>query len=163
MTPQSTFVIREARPTDASVIMQFVYALAEASGEAAACTGSVRHLHEHLFGDRPYAEALIAEVDGDPVGYAMFFPTYSTFTTQPSLYVEDLFVTEAFRSQGIGQALMDRVAAIAAERGYGRLAWVVREWNARAIAFYEQRVGARLQEALRVMEVPKERCDHARA
>jgi len=96
----------------------------------------------HLFGPRPAAEALIAEVGGEAAGYALFFPTFSTFRGQPGLYLEDLFVRPGYRGRGVGKALLAAVAARAVGRGCGRLEWSVLDWNAPAIGFY-QSLGAR--------------------
>ena len=88
-------------------------------------------LRRHLFGDRPAAEVLIlAEVDGEPVGFALFFPTFSTFRGQPGLYLEDLFVRPEHRGRGIGKALLASLARLAVDRGCGRLEWSVLDWNA---------------------------------
>jgi GNAT superfamily N-acetyltransferase len=99
-------------------------------------------LGQHLFGPRPYAEALMAEVDGAAVGFALYFPTYSTFRAQPSLYLEDLFVRPEFRGRGIGRALLARLARLAIARDCGRLEWAVLNWNAPSIGFYRS-LGAR--------------------
>jgi GNAT superfamily N-acetyltransferase len=93
-------------------------------------------LAAHLFGERPYAEALIAEVDGEPAGFALFFHNFSTFVGKPGLYLEDLFVRPAFRGLGLGKRLMVRLARIALERDCGRFEWSVLDWNTPAIDFY---------------------------
>jgi len=94
-----------------------------------------------LFGDRPYAEVLIARREGTPVGFALFFHSYSTFLAQPGIYLEDIFVLPEHRGVGAGKALLRRVAQIARERNCGRLEWSVLDWNQPAIEFY-LRVGA---------------------
>src|SRR5690606_15988356 len=99
--------------------------------------GNEALLERHLFGPRPAAEVLIAERDGKPVGFALFFPTFSTFLTRPGIWLEDLFVIPEARGQGIGTALLSRVAEIAHERGCGRLEWSVLDWNEPAIGFYK--------------------------
>jgi GNAT superfamily N-acetyltransferase len=99
-------------------------------------------LTETLFGDRRYAETLIAEDDGEPVGFALFFHNYSTFLAKPGVYLEDLFVRDSHRGKGVGKALLVRLAAIAVERECGRLEWAVLDWNKDAIGFYE-RLGAK--------------------
>jgi GNAT superfamily N-acetyltransferase len=99
-------------------------------------------LRAGLFGARPYAEAVIAEEDGDPIGFALFFHTFSTFLARPGLYLEDLFVLPDHRSRGVGRALLAHLAQLAIERGCGRLEWAVLNWNQEAIRFYE-RLGAR--------------------
>jgi GNAT superfamily N-acetyltransferase len=95
-----------------------------------------------LFGTRPYAEAVIAEEDGEPIGFALFFHTFSTFLARPGLYLEDLFVLPDHRGRGVGRALLVHLAQLAVERGCGRLEWAVLNWNQEAIRFYE-RLGAR--------------------
>jgi GNAT superfamily N-acetyltransferase len=96
---------------------------------------------EGLFGARPYAEARIAEEDGQPIGFALFFHTFSTFLARPGLYLEDLFVLPQHRGRGVGRALLAHLAHVAAERGCGRLEWAVLNWNSEAIRLYE-RLGA---------------------
>ena len=95
-----------------------------------------------LFGRRPYAETLIAEDDGEPVGFALFFHSFSTFLAQPGIYLEDLFVKPEARGRGVGRLLLERLAKIAVERDCGRLEWAVLNWNKDAIRFYE-RLGAK--------------------
>jgi len=90
-----------------------------------------------LFGERRYAETLIAEVDGEPAGFALFFHNFSTFLAQPGIYLEDLFVVPEQRGHGVGRALLERLAQTAVDRGCGRLEWAVLDWNKEAIRFYE--------------------------
>lgn len=99
-------------------------------------------LRTHLFGPKPRAEALVAEVEGKAVGFALYFHTFSTFRGQPGLYLEDVFVRETHRRLGIGKALLTSLARIARERGCGRLEWSVLDWNTPAIDFYRS-LGAR--------------------
>jgi len=99
-------------------------------------------LEAGLFGPRPYAEAVIAEDDGEPIGFALFFHSFSTFLARPGLYLEDLFVLPVHRGQGVGRALLSHLARLAVERGCGRMEWAVLNWNKDAIRFYE-RLGAR--------------------
>ena len=94
-----------------------------------------------LFGARPAAEALVASQGGTPVGFALFFTTYSTFLGRPGLYLEDLFIVPEARGHGAGKALLARLAQLTVERRYGRLEWVVLDWNEPAIGFYT-RLGA---------------------
>jgi GNAT superfamily N-acetyltransferase len=100
-------------------------------------TGNSALLRSHLFGARPSIESIVAELDDQIVGFGLFFYTYSTFLTQPGLYLEDVFVLPEYRRQGIGKALMMSVAKIANERGCGRLEWSVLDWNQPAIDFYQ--------------------------
>jgi GNAT superfamily N-acetyltransferase len=95
-----------------------------------------------LFGPRQYAEAVLAEEEGRPVGFALFFHSYSTFLAQPGIYLEDLFVLPEHRGHGVGRALLRHLARLAVERGCGRLEWAVLDWNEDAIRFYE-RLGAK--------------------
>jgi GNAT superfamily N-acetyltransferase len=95
-----------------------------------------------LFGDRPYAEVVLAEDDGRPVGFALFFHNFSTFLGRPGIYLEDLFVIPEHRGRGTGRILLAHLARLAVERGCGRLEWAVLDWNKEAIKFYE-RLGAR--------------------
>jgi GNAT superfamily N-acetyltransferase len=96
----------------------------------------------NLFGPRPYAEAIMAEVDDEPVGLALGFPTFSTFRGQPGFYLEDIFVRPEHRGRGIGKALLASIAKLARDRGYGWLEWSVLDWNTPAIGFYRA-LGAR--------------------
>ena len=97
-------------------------------------------LREHLFGERPVAEVVLAE-DGDPAGFALFFHSFSTFLGRPGIYLEDLYVRPEFRGRGVGRALLVHLARLAKERGCGRLEWSVLDWNEPAIGFYG-RIGA---------------------
>lgn len=135
------YQIRSATPTDVETIFTLIQALAAYEKLTDACAGSINALTEHLFGDRPCAEAVIAECDDLAVGFALFVQNYSTFLTRPGMYLEDLFVLEAFRGRGIGKAMIRYLAGIARERGYGRFEWSVLDWNEPAINFY-QRMGA---------------------
>jgi GNAT superfamily N-acetyltransferase len=95
-----------------------------------------------LFGARPYAEAVLAEEEGQSIGFALFFHSFSTFLARPGIYLEDLFVVPDHRGHGVGRALLAYLARLAVERGCGRLEWAVLNWNKEAIGFYE-RLGAR--------------------
>lgn len=134
-------VIRAARRGDQQALFELIRELAVFERLEQGVTGSAAELAEHLFGERPVAEAIVAERDGGALGFALFFTSYSTFLTRPGLYLEDLFVRESERGQGIGRALLAEVRRIAEARGAGRLEWSVLDWNENAIRFYEQ-VGA---------------------
>jgi GNAT superfamily N-acetyltransferase len=99
-------------------------------------------LREWLFGDDAAAEVVIAVRGEEPAGFALWFCTFSTFLARPGIYLEDLFVFPAFRGQGLGRRLLEHLARIAVERGFGRLEWSVLDWNTDAIRFYES-LGAR--------------------
>jgi len=142
-TPTSDGVlqIRFACEDDAGVILNFINALAEYEKLAHEVQADEDSLRRSLFGDQPAAEVLIAELDGEPAGFALFFHNYSTFLAKPGLYLEDLFVKPEIRGHGIGRKLLARLAAIAVERGCGRFEWWVLNWNEPAIEFYKK-IGA---------------------
>ena len=135
-------MIRSATAADVPLIIQLIFQLAEYERLSDTLTLDANRLHEHLFGKRPCIEALIAEADGQPAGFALFFQNYSTFQCQPGMYLEDLFVRPQFRGRGLGRALLLAVAKLAVERGCGRMEWAVLDWNEPAIRFYES-LGAR--------------------
>jgi len=115
-------------------------------------TGTEVDLERDLFGERPVIEAIVAAQAGAPVGYALYFHTYSTFLTRRGLWLEDIYVKPAARGKGIGQALLKRVASIAAERGCARFEWSVLDWNQSAIDFY-QHLGATIMADWRIARV----------
>ncbi len=140
------FLIRPAQPGDERSLFELIRALAVYEKLESKVTGSAAQLGEHLFGPRPACEALIAlDHSGRALGYALYFGTYSTFLTCPGLYLEDLFVREELRGQGIGSALLRGVAAQAIARGAARLEWSVLDWNTPAIGFYEALGAHRLE------------------
>ncbi|XGV94564.1 MAG: N-acetyltransferase family protein [Leptolyngbya sp. BL-A-14] len=130
--------LRAATPADVPAIFALIQALAEYEKLAHAVTGSPEALQNHLFGQRPYAEVVLAEVAETVAGLALFFYNYSTFLTKPGIYLEDLFVLPEYRKLGIGKALLTHLAQRALSEGCGRLEWSVLDWNAPAIAFYEK-------------------------
>jgi GNAT superfamily N-acetyltransferase len=130
-------VIRAAGPGDAEAVYALVRELAVFEHLEHLCTGSAGELREALFGPQPAASALVAAAGGDIVGFALFFPTFSTFLARRGLWLEDVYVRPAWRSRGIGRRLIHAVARIAVERGCGRFEWAVLDWNAPAIGFYE--------------------------
>jgi GNAT superfamily N-acetyltransferase len=134
--------IRPAAPGDAALLLRFIRELAEYERLAHEVTATEESLRAGLFGPRPTAEAIIAECDGQPVGYALFFHNFSTFTGRPGLYLEDLYVRPAHRGRGIGKRLLACVAQLAVERGCARFEWAVLDWNEPSIKFYES-LGAR--------------------
>ncbi len=146
------FTIRPANPDDVADLFGLIKALAEYEKLSHRVTGNVDSLQEHLFGTRPYAEAIVAEADSLIVGFALFFPNYSTFLTKPGIYLEDVFVLPAYRSQGIGKALLIYLGKLALERDVGRLEWSVLDWNQSAIDFY-QTMGAKVLPDWRICRV----------
>ena len=151
----SNLILRPAEPVDVPVLFRLIQALAEYEKLSHAVTGNADALSEHLFGDRPYAEAILAEYAGQAVGFALFFHNYSTFLTQPGIYLEDLFVLPEYRRQSIGKAILSYLATLAVKRGCGRLEWSVLDWNEPAIAFY-RRMGASILEDWRICRVTGE-------
>ncbi len=133
--------IRPAVVDDVPTILGFIRELAEFERLSHMVDASETTLRESLFGERPAAEVLIAEEGGRPVGFALFFHTYSTFLARRGLYLEDLYVSPHARNRGVGRALLARLAGTAVERGCGRFEWSVLDWNTGARRFYE-RLGA---------------------
>lgn len=133
--------IRHATRADVPLLKEFICALAEYEKLQDECFVTEEKLERTLFADKPAAEALIAFVDAEPAGFALFFETYSTFLAQPGMYLEDLFVKPEFRRRGVGKALFRKLAHIACERGCGRFEWSALDWNTPAVQFYE-RMGA---------------------
>jgi GNAT superfamily N-acetyltransferase len=132
-----------ARPEDIPIILELIRGLGEyerLSDEIVATEDGLRHW---LFGERPAAEVVLAYVDTTVAGFALFFHNFSTFLGRPGLYLEDLFVKPEWRGRGIGQRLLVHLAALAVERGCGRMEWTVLDWNELALRFYE-RMGARV-------------------
>ena len=135
--------IRPGTPRDARLIVRMIGGLAEYEHLAHTVAMTPAALRRHGFGRRRYFETLICRREGRPVGFALYFFTYSTFRAQPSLYLEDLFVLPEERGAGAGRALLAALARIAVRRGCGRMEWTVLDWNAPSIRFYE-RLGATL-------------------
>ncbi|WP_375286908.1 GNAT family N-acetyltransferase [Sphingomonas sp.] len=129
-------MIRPATPADVPAVLRFVRELAEYEREPDAVEATEAMLHEALFGERPAAEAVIAEADGTPIGFALFFHNFSTWKGRSGLYLEDLYVTPAARGSGTGKALLRHLAGVALDRGCARFEWAVLDWNTPAIDFY---------------------------
>ena len=130
--------IRPAEPADVELIFALIVELAEYERAPEQVHGTPQLLNDALFGPQPSAEALIAELDGEPVGFALFYTTFSTWECRPGIWLEDLYVPPAKRRGGIGRALLVELAAIALNRGYTRLEWTVLRWNEPALGFYEK-------------------------
>lgn len=122
-------------------MFSLIVELAEYEHAADQVVGTEALLEAALFGPKPVAEALIADLDGEPAGFALFYTSFSTWQCIPGIWLEDLVVRERFRGAGVGGALVRGLAALALERGCGRLEWAVLDWNAPAIGFYD-RLGA---------------------
>lgn len=135
---QPTLRIAPARPGDAALLVEFVRELAEFERLLQEVRIDPEDLLRDLFGHRPYAEAAIAWVGPDAVGFALWFHNYSTFAGRPGLYLEDLYIRPAFRGHGFGEAMLKYLAALALERGCARFEWSVLDWNEKAIGFYRK-------------------------
>jgi GNAT superfamily N-acetyltransferase len=146
------FTIRQAKVDDVPQIFGLIEALAEYEALSHQMTGTVEQLQKHLFGERVYAEAIAVELETKIIGFALFFPNYSTFLTKPGIYLEDLFVLPAYRRQGIGKAMLIYLGKLAMQRGAERLEWSVLDWNKSAIAFY-QSMGAKILPDWRICRV----------
>ena len=130
--------IREASERDVPLILSFIRELAEYEKLSREVVATEEGLRESLFAGRRYAEVLIAEHDGAPAGFALFFHNFSTFLGKPGIYLEDVYVRPEFRGTGIGRQLLVKLAHLALERGCGRLEWSVLDWNEPSIGFYRQ-------------------------
>jgi len=134
----SQVVIRTAGADDVEFVFSMIVALAQYERAPDAVMGSPELLREALFGPRPAAEAVIAERDGERIGFALFHGSFSTWGCRPGIWLEDLFVMPEHRRGGAGQALLRHVARIAVDRGCARLEWVALDWNEPALSFYEK-------------------------
>jgi GNAT superfamily N-acetyltransferase len=144
--------LRAATAADVPTILRLIRGLAEYERLLHECEATEAQLHATLFGERPQAEVVLAEWEGAPAGFALFFHNYSTFLARRGLYLEDLFVFPEFRGRGIGRALLVHLAGLAAERRCGRLEWAVLDWNEPAIRFYRS-LGAAPMDEWTVMRV----------
>ena len=150
--PAIEFQLRAALPPDVPLILGLIRELADFERLAHEVVADEETLSLHLFGARPAAEVVLGFVDNEPAGFALFFQNFSTFVGRPGIYLEDLYVRPAFRSQGLGSALLRHLARLAVSRGCGRFDWSVLEWNEDAIRFYEK-LGARLMSEWRICRV----------
>ena len=147
--------LRPAEPRDVPAIVGLITELAEFEKLTHLLRVTPETLHPHLFGERPVVEAIVGEVGGEVVAFALFFTNFSTFLSKPGLYLEDLYVRPAHRGSGLGKALLTRLGQIAVERGYGRFEWSVLDWNENAIRFYEK-MGAPVMPDWRICRVTGE-------
>jgi GNAT superfamily N-acetyltransferase len=160
MNMPDSFTLRRAEPRDLPALAGLIAELAAFEQLSHLVETTPEALAPHLFGERPVAEALVAERhgvadgphDSAVVAFALFFTNFSTFLARPGLYLEDLYVQPAHRGLGIASALMSRLAALAVERGCGRFEWSVLDWNSGAIQFYE-RLGATVMPDWRICRV----------
>ena len=146
MSSSAAFTLRPAELRDVAPIVQLIRELAEFESLTHLLQVTPEKLRPHLFGERPVAEALVAELpkelvaegESPVVAFALFFTNFSTFLAQPGLYLEDLYVKPEHRGSGIGRAMLARLGKLAVERNYGRFEWCVLDWNENAIRFYEK-------------------------
>ena len=148
----ATVTIRPAVQDDLPLIAALIHELAEYEKLAHEVRFDEATLGRNLFGPLAFAEVVIAELDGEPQGFALFFHNFSTFEGRPGIYLEDLFVRPVARGASLGKALLAHLAGIAIERGCARLEWSVLDWNAPAIGFYRS-LGARPMEGWTTMRV----------
>ena len=130
------FRIAAARPTDVPAVLAMIRGLAKFERLEHLCVATEGQLSQALFGRGATVEVIVAWEGGEPAGFALFFPNFSTFLGLPGLYLEDLFVRPEFRGRGYGRALLIHLARLAVERGCGRFEWAVLDWNEQAIGFY---------------------------
>ena len=147
-----TVAVRPATRADLPLVAQLIRDLAAYEKLSHAVRFDEATLAEHLFGPRPMAEVLVAELDGMGQGFALFFHNFSTFEGKPGIYLEDLYVRPEARGAGVGKALLQALAGLAIARGCARLEWAVLDWNAPSIAFYRS-LGARMMDEWRIMRV----------
>lgn len=147
--------IRPATPADVAQILKFIRDLAMYEREPDAVVATEEDLLRHGFGPKPYYQCLMAEWDGAPAGFALYFYDYSTWLGRPGIYLEDVFVDPPLRGRGIGKALLQRLAEIALEEGCARLKWQVLDWNEPAIEFYRS-LGAEFMDTWRSVRVSGE-------
>jgi GNAT superfamily N-acetyltransferase len=152
--------LRAAEPRDLEAIVALIGELAEFEQLTHLLEVTPDKLRPHLFGhkpgERPVAECVVGEVDGEVVAFALFFTNFSTFLAKPGLYLEDLYVRPAQRGTGLGKALLEHLGRLAAERGCGRFEWSVLDWNERAIRFYEG-LGATVMPDWRICRIAGDR------
>lgn len=155
MDEQPQHRLRPAEPRDLAAIVGLIRELAEFEQLTHLLQVTPQSLHPHLFGPKPAAEAMVGEVDGAVVAFALYFTNFSTFLARPGLYLEDLYVQPAHRGCGLGRALLEHLGALAVQRGYGRFEWSVLDWNEHAIRFY-QAMGATVMPDWRICRVTGE-------
>jgi GNAT superfamily N-acetyltransferase len=137
-----SLTLADATPQDVPALLAMITELADFERLAHEVVATEASLADGLFGPRAVAGTVIARVDGEVAGFALYFSSFSTFLGRSGVYLEDLFVRPAFRGRGVGKALLGHLARLAVARGCGRMEWAVLNWNRRAIRFYEA-LGAR--------------------
>ena len=150
-----TSSVRPAIPADIPLILELIRALAAYELEPDAVKITAESLERDLFGENPPIHVVIAEAEGKPAGFALYFFNYSTWTGRPGLYIEDIFVYPEYRGRGLGRKLFAHLSAIAVAKNCGRFQWQVLDWNEPSIRFY-QHLGAEFQNDWRNMRLPAE-------
>ncbi len=144
--------IREAEPRDLPLILDFIRRKAAFDGFPESVEATERLLQEHLFGPHPVAYVALGELDGSVVGFASYFLTFSSFLGRPGIWLDDLFVEDSARGNGVGTALLTWLAELAEGQGYGRIEWLTATDNLKGLAFY-RRTGAQIHEAVRLLRL----------
>ena len=129
-------ILAPITPAELPVLLELIRELAKFEKLEHEFTATAESLHAAFFGPQPAAGALLARVDGEPAGYAIYFSTFSSFTGRAGLWLDDLYVLPQFRKRGLGRRLIEAVARLAAERGCGRFEWIALDWNEQALEFY---------------------------
>jgi GNAT superfamily N-acetyltransferase len=153
---QHTITFRPAKSSDASLILEFVRELATYEKLLHEVEADEKSLAEYLFGEKAYAEVILAFAGETPAGFCLFFHNFSTFVGRPGIYIEDVFVRPEFRGHGIGKQFFGQLATIATERGCGRIEWWVLDWNQPAIDFYCS-LGAKPMDEWTVYRITRDR------
>jgi len=151
----SPHTLRAAEPRDVGAIVALIRELAEFEHLTHLLQVTPQSLQPHLFGPKPVVEAMVGEVAGEVVAFALYFTNFSTFLAKPGLYLEDLYVKPEHRGRGLGRALLEHLGALAVARGYGRFEWSVLDWNEHAIRFYRA-MGATVMPDWRICRVTGE-------
>jgi GNAT superfamily N-acetyltransferase len=149
-------ILRAAEHSDVDTVYELIVALADYERLRDRVTGTRELLETALFGPRRHAEAVIAELDSEPVGFALYFHTFSTFVCRPGLWLEDLFVVPEHRRSGIGRMLLSHLAGVAVKRGCARFEWSALDWNEPALSFYDA-LGAEMLSDWRTLRLEGER------
>lgn len=158
METKGKLTIREAVINDVQLILSLIKEIADYEKLLHEVIATEEEIKRNLFGDRKYAEVLIAEYENEPAGQALFFHNFSTFVGRPGIYLEDLFVRPKFRGKGIGKALLLKLIELAKKRNCGRVEWCVLDWNEPAINFYKK-LGAVSMDGWSVFRVTEDKFD----
>jgi GNAT superfamily N-acetyltransferase len=143
MSSHTAVQIARATEQDVAAVLEMIRELAAYERMSHMVTATEEKIRRTLFGEHPFAEVLLASVENEIAGLAIFYTTYSTFLAEPGLYLEDLYVKPHARGKGVGSALLAHLARVAVERGWSRVEWSVLHWNESAIEFY-RKIGAAL-------------------